>query len=180
MKLAFKLFFMTENLTEASWSLWIGMQMDIEKMLSECEDTDAGPSGSISKELQTTLTKPGSNKTNITVSPDRASDLAVKSSGLPIPLSSSAKKLSDVKGTDCVLGSSLDFAHGERIVSYKTLQDFYTLLDKIERTSYVGALFLEAYAEKLRDDMCKDCWVKHNVNLDMFWLELLLLLPPLL
>lgn len=56
----------------------------------------------------------------------------------------------------------------KRIQSYKTLRDFYTLLDKIERTSYVGALFLEAYAEKLRDDMCKSCWFRHNVQCDLF------------
>ncbi|KAH8730748.1 hypothetical protein GQ44DRAFT_699794 [Phaeosphaeriaceae sp. PMI808] len=50
-----------------------------------------------------------------------------------------------------------------RIESYKSLQDFYSLLDRIERTSYVGAVFLEAYAERLRGDMCKNCWMKHNV-----------------
>lgn len=53
-------------------------------------------------------------------------------------------------------------------MSYKTLQGFYKLLDKIERTSYVCAKFLEAYAEKLRDDLCKDCWFKRNVNLDLY------------
>jgi hypothetical protein len=55
-----------------------------------------------------------------------------------------------------------------RIESYKTLQDFNSLFDKIERTSDVGALFIEAYAEKLRDDMCKNCWLKHNINLNPF------------
>ena len=49
---------------------------------------------------------------------------------------------------------------------YSTLQDFYSLLDKIERTSFVGALFLEAYAEYLYDDLCGDCWFKHNVVSD--------------
>jgi hypothetical protein len=34
------------------------------------------------------------------------------------------------------------------MVSYKALQDYYTLLDQIERTSYVGARLLEAHAEK--------------------------------
>ncbi|CAO2655972.1 Nn.00g047750.m01.CDS01 [Neocucurbitaria sp. VM-36] len=58
--------------------------------------------------------------------------------------------------------------HSKRIMSYKTLQDFYSLLDRIERTSYVGALFLEAYAEKLRDDTCQNCWFNHNVKLDVF------------
>jgi hypothetical protein len=54
------------------------------------------------------------------------------------------------------------------IQSYKSLQDFYSLLDMIERTSHVGALYLEAYAEKLRDDMCKDCWRKHNIRFDLY------------
>ena len=44
-----------------------------------------------------------------------------------------------------------------------TLQDFYTVLDKLERTSPMAARFLEAYAERLRDEVCKDCWFKHNV-----------------
>jgi hypothetical protein len=53
------------------------------------------------------------------------------------------------------------------IQSYKSLQDFYSLLDRIERSSYVGALYLEAYAEMLRDDMCKDCWLRHNIRFDL-------------
>lgn len=50
--------------------------------------------------------------------------------------------------------------------THSTLQDFYSLLDKIERTSFVGARFLEAYAEYLHDDLCRDCWFKHNIVLD--------------
>jgi hypothetical protein len=72
MRLAFELMFMTENLTEVSWSLWIGTQLDLEKMF------------------------------------------------------------------------------GAYVVNYRSLLDFYALLDQIERTSYVGALFLEAYAEERR------------------------------
>ncbi|KAF2137982.1 uncharacterized protein K452DRAFT_311771 [Aplosporella prunicola CBS 121167] len=45
----------------------------------------------------------------------------------------------------------------------RTLQEFYALLDSIERSSFVGAQFLEAYAEQLRDDLCNDCWFKHNI-----------------
>jgi hypothetical protein len=44
--------------------------------------------------------------------------------------------------------------------SFETLADFYYLLDRIERTSYVGSRFLEAYAEYLSDDICSDCWSK--------------------
>jgi len=54
-----------------------------------------------------------------------------------------------------------------QITSFRTLQDFYMLLDQIERTSFVGARFLEAYAERLGTDLCPDCWVKHNVNLSV-------------
>jgi hypothetical protein len=54
----------------------------------------------------------------------------------------------------------------KKIISYKTLQDFYCLLDQIERTSWVGALFLEAYAEHLSIDMCRDCWLKRNIVLE--------------
>jgi hypothetical protein len=37
MKLALELMFMTENLTEISWSLWIGTQLDLEKIFGEYE-----------------------------------------------------------------------------------------------------------------------------------------------
>lgn len=42
--------------------------------------------------------------------------------------------------------------------SYDTLQDFYSLLDKIERTSPMGARFLEAYADRLHNETCERCW----------------------
>ncbi|KAL5118564.1 hypothetical protein ACEQ8H_003579 [Pleosporales sp. CAS-2024a] len=94
MKLAAKLIWMTEDMTPATWALWINSQLGLEKM------------------------------------------------GMEAP--------------------------PKRIVSYKTMQDFYSLLDQIERTSYVGARFLEAYAERLRDDMCKDCWFRQHVRMDLF------------
>jgi hypothetical protein len=187
MKLAFKLLFMTESLTESSWSLWLGTQLDIEKMLNGCGKTDAN--SSIPGQPLKLLIKPGSNNMDSTVSPDSASDLAVKPPELPTPPSSfggsfssgkrsttsstctalSNRNLAPVTAhTDTTNVSSPSLSYDTRMVSYKNLQDFYILLDKIERTSYVGALFLEAYAEKLRDDMCKDCWFKHNVKLDMF------------
>ncbi|KAF2812749.1 uncharacterized protein BDZ99DRAFT_497090 [Mytilinidion resinicola] len=51
-------------------------------------------------------------------------------------------------------------------ISFRTIQDFYSLLDQIERTSYVGAMFLEAYAEYLRHDLCGNCWFQFNVLAD--------------
>ncbi|KAF2130230.1 hypothetical protein P153DRAFT_365860 [Dothidotthia symphoricarpi CBS 119687] len=109
MMLALKLIFMTEDINETTWALWIGTQLDMQMALS---GEESGPQRSASS----------------------------PSTGDP----------------------------NKRITSYKTLQDFYSLLDRIERTSHVGALFLEAYAEKLRDDMCRSCWFKHNVRLDVF------------
>lgn len=47
--------------------------------------------------------------------------------------------------------------------SFKTMSDFYGLLDKIERTSPLGAKFLEAYAERLHGELCKDCWFESNI-----------------
>ncbi|GIZ45547.1 hypothetical protein CKM354_000870900 [Cercospora kikuchii] len=47
--------------------------------------------------------------------------------------------------------------------TYKTLADFYALLDKVERTSPMGARYLEAYAERLHAEICKDCWFQNMV-----------------
>lgn len=46
------------------------------------------------------------------------------------------------------------------------LLEFYYSLDKLERMSPMGARFLEAHAERLRDEVCKDCWFGHNVLSD--------------
>jgi hypothetical protein len=49
-------------------------------------------------------------------------------------------------------------------LSYRTLPEFYSMLDKIERTSYVGARYLEAYAEYLQNtDSCSNCWFKKRM-----------------
>lgn len=49
---------------------------------------------------------------------------------------------------------------------YQQLSDFYSLLDKIERTSPMGARFLEAYAERLHTETCKDCWFAKTILQD--------------
>ncbi|KAL1638836.1 hypothetical protein SLS58_008541 [Diplodia intermedia] len=49
---------------------------------------------------------------------------------------------------------------------HRSLPEFYALLDTIERTSYVGAQYLEAYAEQLRHDCCEGCWWSHNIATD--------------
>jgi hypothetical protein len=49
-------------------------------------------------------------------------------------------------------------------LSFRTLPEFYSLLDKIERTSYVGARYLEAYAEYLQNaDECGECWFRSRM-----------------
>jgi hypothetical protein len=202
MRLALRLIFMTENITEITWALWIGTQLDLDKALYEAEESDIAPTTLSSNPQSTEGPNQGgpsavtSGQQNIfrqndtfdlTVSPDRASKPEdTKSHELPTPPSSLSKlnygmpKLQKAGNRQHKVPSPAiagplpislrphDATRPPRIESYKSLQDFYSLLDKIERTSYVGALFLEAYAEKMRDDMCKSCWRKHNINLDLF------------
>lgn len=44
-----------------------------------------------------------------------------------------------------------------------SLVDMYSSLDQIERSSPMASRFLEAYAEKLHREVCKECWVEANV-----------------
>ncbi|KAF1845488.1 uncharacterized protein K460DRAFT_366363 [Cucurbitaria berberidis CBS 394.84] len=148
-KLALRFIFMTENVTETSWALWIGMQLDLEKMLGEHEGSNVVPS---SYESLPEEQKSPQLKDNVTLLKNAEVEL-----------------IDDTVSADRASEPSASSHHSnKRIMSYQTLQDFYSLLDRIERTSYVAAWFLEAYAEKLRDDMCQDCWFDHNVKVDVF------------
>ncbi|KAF2458737.1 hypothetical protein BDY21DRAFT_370916 [Lineolata rhizophorae] len=49
-------------------------------------------------------------------------------------------------------------------LSFRTKTQFYSLLDRIERSSFAGAMFLEAYAEHVRRDLCRECWFKAFVS----------------
>jgi len=201
MKLAFKLIFMTEDLSATTWALWISAQMHLQNMLEGGEKTDISQSAvilppiRIKDERSPTVTPARQRnpepieKIDLTGSPEPAPKSTTgRSYGLSTPPSSLSKSSHNIAGASgfnpkdglhkSVAAPMAIFEDAERpstqaspprrIESYKTLQDFYSLFDKIERTSYVGAFFLEAYAEKLRDDMCKDCWFKHNVNVDLF------------
>ncbi|GME37171.1 hypothetical protein GTA08_BOTSDO03731 [Neofusicoccum parvum] len=55
---------------------------------------------------------------------------------------------------------------GERLGAVGKKAEFYSLLDAIERTSYIGAQYLEAYADHLRDDLCDGCWWAYNTAAD--------------
>ncbi|KZM24332.1 hypothetical protein ST47_g4533 [Ascochyta rabiei] len=182
MKMAFKYIFMTENITETTWALWIGTQLDMQKMLGG-EVEKAVPNALKLREdgleKRSTGRKTAEPETiDLTDSPPLKSQPAF---GIPTPPYTlkkvgepSKSKLTAFReqAEGATVAKPLSFPsyfdHRRRIVSYKTLQDFYGLLDKIERTSYVGAVFLEAYAEKLRGDMCKACWLKRNINLDLY------------
>jgi hypothetical protein len=191
MKLAMKLIFMTNDITATTWALWISTQLHLQKMLDEDHSTGSPRTASGSTSIQvkhelTSSTTSGRQKTpvpidtiDLTVLPEPASRIANgKWYWVPTPPSSLAKVAHGITSSKEPRACQGRFAsmngrftsppQPKRIESYKSLQDFYSLLDRIERTSYVGALFLEAYAEKLRDDMCKSCWLKHNVKLDLF------------
>ncbi|KAH8636448.1 hypothetical protein IG631_08283 [Alternaria alternata] len=172
MILALELLSTTESLTEASWSLWLGMQLYAEKTWGAGETT-----GSLSSE-----TMAGEHmRAPDTTSHDCVSERPRHTSGLLTPpltsekqpvrgnasLKTSTTPVLPMQHSHSTTNATTSSSRSNRIVSYRSLQDFYTLLDQIERTSYVGALFLEAYAERLRDDMCKDCWFAHNVRLDV-------------
>jgi hypothetical protein len=45
-----------------------------------------------------------------------------------------------------------------------SLLDFYGSLDKIERTSPMSVRFLEAYAERLHDEVCGKCWFEQSIG----------------
>ncbi|OQO06108.1 hypothetical protein B0A48_08696 [Cryoendolithus antarcticus] len=56
-----------------------------------------------------------------------------------------------------------DTLHAARGTASCTLIEFYSQLDKLKRLSPMATAYLEAYATRLRDDLCKDCWFEHNV-----------------
>lgn len=183
MKLALKYIFMTEDITETTWMLWIGTQLDLQKMLGGDEAQQSSKALKLDDDglriLEKRSTRPKTPEIETIDLTDSPPPKAKPSIGTPTPSSSSNPRESSripappckpTKGTTLAVppGPAPFFNQQTRIVSYKTLQDFYGLLDKIERTSFVGALFLEAYAEKLRDDLCKACWLERNVNLDLY------------
>ncbi|KAH6865612.1 hypothetical protein BKA58DRAFT_389807 [Alternaria rosae] len=168
MRIAFNHIHTQDNLTEAVWSLWISSQLDIENLLAE--DRAAGtllPGGNA---------RGWTGSTNM-ASHDHASAQPDYLSGLPTPPISSmeeARRMNSIfnspvpaaQQSQFTVNSANFLSHSDRTVSYRTLQDSYFLLDRIERTSYVAAIFIEAYAERLRLDKCRDCWHKQNVGLD--------------
>ncbi|KAF9700352.1 hypothetical protein EKO04_001242 [Ascochyta lentis] len=185
MKLAFKYIFMTEDITETTWALWIGTQLDLQKMLGGDDESSVPRALKLHEDglriLEKRSTRPKTPEPetiDLTESPPPKSRPVF---GIPTPPSSFRRTGEMSENNSTAFANQAESAsfkdssgrpsyvdQHRRIVSYKTLQDFYGLLDKVERTSYVGALFLEAYAEKLRDDLCQACWLKRNINLDLY------------
>lgn len=168
---AMKLIARADCLTEKSYAMWSKM-LDTLYTILPGDDAD-GPSASESSHSQS-LPEPV----------DKVID-----SHLPTPPSSSQPFASQMSQAPCSNEHSLSlhldhlpptpassnrasFASDRALFEAPTkpiarsLPGFYSLLDTIERTSYVGAQYLEAYAEHLRDDLCEDCWWTHNISLN--------------
>lgn len=191
MKEALRLIFTSEDITNVRWDLWIALQEDLQRMIGneEVHAPTSRPAYGPQSASETPLSEmsvnarqhTGNEEMNLMLSPQF---MAGPSYEVAAPSLSSlgkgvANRVASHSNAQATLGTPLacsidqelpsQDAHAtqastsSRIVSYKTLQDFYFLLDRIERTSYVGALFLEAYAERLRNDMCKDCWFERYI-----------------
>lgn len=100
-------------------------------------------------------------------SPQKQESNLSKASLLPTPPSSHTNKSDPIEILDDEqTGASkgpLDFLKDKTLkpaTSFRTLQDFYSLLDEIERTSYVGSRYLEMYAEYLHKESCNKCWIR--------------------
>jgi hypothetical protein len=207
MKQALKLIFTSEDITETSWSLWIGMQMDLQNMLVTTKATSSNVLSENSDKINRKPLQYTANKSlkhgnlefetiDLTTSPDYAlnAQTAAITFDIPTPPSSVSELVksrassviprsgvftlqptaSDTQGkafANNATGPPHSSSKHKRIISYETLSGFYSLLDRIERTSFVGALFLEAYAERLRDDMCRNCWLKRYIDFNDVELE---------
>lgn len=90
-----------------------------------------------------------------------------KTAPLPTPPSSHTNKSEPIEILDDEPAGAtkgpLDFLKDKTLkpaTSFRTLQEFYSLLDEIERTSYVGSRYLEMYAEYLHKECCNECWIR--------------------
>ncbi|RMZ03066.1 hypothetical protein D0862_05800 [Hortaea werneckii] len=107
---------------------------------------------------QETTTIPSQSNTNPAPSSDRQplreiSDNARPQAPLTPPSSAS-------KGSQAPESASISSPASMSLV------EMYSSLDKIERASPMASRFLEAYAEKLHREACKDCWIEENVVVD--------------
>jgi hypothetical protein len=173
---------MTEDIKEVTWSLWINTQLNLHNMLGRNEKIPSSTSAQ-GQTLEPTelidLTgspepalRPANRESYGLFAPPLSLPRVVQGAANQNVHSTNSERHESIPAynlsSEITTRPSTTLPSPKRIQSYKSLQDFYSLLDNIERTSYVGALFLEAYAEKLRDDMCKSCWLKYNIRLDLY------------
>ncbi|EME85081.1 uncharacterized protein MYCFIDRAFT_195947 [Pseudocercospora fijiensis CIRAD86] len=149
-------------LSEGSWRVWM---QTINAKLQELPKNKSGAEVYRQKTGSISPNRRALSDLSPDTPPERSSQSkkgkspASQSSSLPTPPSSTddEDRHVDSKPVKC---------------SFQTLQDFYSLLDKIERTSPQAARYLEAYAEQLHKDGCKDCWLKQTIVELPDWLDL--------
>ncbi|KAI9696057.1 MAG: hypothetical protein M1836_005888 [Candelina mexicana] len=182
MRAALKLLEKATVLSEGGWRIWLDM---VDHLPVESSSASSPPSNESCREQQTqtqgrgvpplstapssSLTVPLTSSKNANISkPAIASLQEVEELDMT---GDAAQSVTQIKPSNPFAGlaqpsvtSGPEFAK-QRNTKIRTLQDFYQLLDLIERTSYCSARFLEAYAEFLRGDLCSECWLRHNILL---------------
>lgn len=150
---ALQLIARADCLTERSYALWVKM---LETLYNgeEHSVSQSAPSQSASKVDM----DPSADKHSLLPTPP--------SSSQPVPSQSPAA--SEYSSSSHLYRDPPSFGNNEPNGKpiLRSLPEFYALLDTIERTSYVGAQYLEAYAEQLNNDCCEDCWWSRNIATD--------------
>ncbi|KAI6840431.1 hypothetical protein KC340_g7821 [Hortaea werneckii] len=127
-----------EILTEASWELWCSI--DQENSTITPNHSSAG-----------VFSRPSPGRQPLREISDNARPQAP-----PTPPSSATKPGKAPESFPSVSSSSSSS-------SSMSLVEMYSSLDRIERNSPTASRFLEAYAEKLHREVCKECWVEEDV-----------------
>ncbi|KAF4307482.1 hypothetical protein GTA08_BOTSDO03731 [Botryosphaeria dothidea] len=168
---AMKLIARADCLTEKSYAMWSKM-LDTLYTILPGDDAD-GPSASESSHSQS-LPEPVDKviDSHLPTPPSSSQPFASQMSQAPYSNEHSLSLHLDHLPPTPASSNRASFASDRALFEAPTkpiarsLPGFYSLLDTIERTSYVGAQYLEAYAEHLRDDLCEDCWWTHNISLN--------------
>jgi len=139
-------------LSESSWKVWLEMTEAVRPstgVLARISDSGPGVGQRVCIDLPAEPT---------TIAAIHVPDVKSKASAYVAEQHSRRQPHAGTKAKPESLESAMaNFTTSK--LSYRTLPEFYCMLDKIERTSYVGARYLEAYAEYLHNtDSCSDCW----------------------
>ncbi|KAF7192451.1 hypothetical protein HII31_06226 [Pseudocercospora fuligena] len=148
-------------LSEGSWKVWM---KTINTKLQELQKNQSEAEAYLKKYGTGLQSRRALNELSPNTPPERSSPRkgkspASQSSSLPTPPSSADDEDREAKSKTVQC-------------SFQTLQGFYSLLDKLERTSPQAARYLEAYAEQLHNDGCRDCWLKQTIVELPDWLDL--------